>query len=197
MVGTILPVVYGARDRGHRSLAHWVHALASVFGAALFGFALGSLGQATRITPETAYAVTFSVAAGYVLRSLGLLRLPAPERSKQVPASWRAKLSPSAMASSYGAALGIGVLTHIWALSVYPILVWVTLGSNPIASALAWSAFGLGRALRVILIERRTQNVAQAFAISGGLERWSLLVRVADGLILSLVAGLFIGLLFL
>jgi hypothetical protein len=101
------------------------------------------------------------------------------------------------MASSYGAALGIGVLTHIWALSVYPILVWVTLGSNPIASALAWSAFGLGRALRVILIERRTQNVAQAFAISGGLERWSLLVRVADGLILSLVAGLFIGLLFL
>ena len=193
MVGSILPVVYGARQRGNRATAHWIHLGGSVLAAAAFGACLAAAGDVIGLSPALGAGIAASVAAAYVLRALDLVRIPAPERGKQVPAAWRVTLPANLTAALYGGALGVGVVTHIWALTMYPILTWVALGTLPIGGAIVWSAYGLGRALPVMVIERRTSNAAQAFAVSQDLDRWSRVIPILDGVALSAALGLFAG----
>jgi cytochrome c biogenesis protein CcdA len=97
------------------------------------------------------------------------------------------------MSAAYGLTLGAGIFTHIWVYSVYPILVWIALAAGPLAGLAAWSAFGLGRALPVVLIGSRTQSITEAFTVTRGLERWSQVVYVVDGVLLALTAGVLAG----
>lgn len=193
MVGSILPVVYGARQRGHRASDHWIHLVASVLGAAAFGAGLAFVGRLVGATDQVGAGIAGLVAAVYLLRALDVLRIPAPERGKQVPAAWRVTLPAKVTAALYGGALGLPVLTHIWALTMYPILIWLALGTTPLGAAIVWSAYGLGRALPLLVIQRRTTNAAQAFEISRLLDRWSRVIRVLDGVALSAAMGLFVG----
>lgn len=173
MVGSILPVVYGARQRGEAATAHWIHLVASVVAAGAFGAVLSTAGNLIGLDPPIGAGIAGLVAAAYVLRALDVFRTPAPERSKQVPARWRVTLPPNLTAALYGGTLGVGVLTHIWALTMYPILIWILLATGPMEGAIVWAAYGLGRALPVMVIERRTANADQAFAVSQALDRWS------------------------
>jgi cytochrome c biogenesis protein CcdA len=193
MVGTILPVVYGQRASGRPPLGHWLHLLSSVVGAALLGLTLGAVGGIVGLGRDAALSASLLVAGAYLVSALGLVRLPTPQRRQQVPTAWRGQLSPQIMSVSYGLALGAGVFTHIWVYSVYPILVWIALAAGPPTGLAAWSAFGLGRALPVVVIGARTRDIHEAFAATRRLERWSQIVYLVDGLLLAVIAGYLAG----
>ncbi len=193
MVGTILPVVYGQRASGELPIGHWLHLASSVVGAALLGTSLGALGAIVGLDSSVAAEVTAIVAIAYVAAALELVHLPAPERHAQVPAAWRAQYPPVVMSIGYGVTLGAGVFTHIWVYSFYPLLVWIFLAAGPWVGLLVWSAFGLGRALPVLVIGTRTTDIQEAFQATQRLEPWSQVVYVLDGLILALIAGYLLG----
>lgn len=194
MVGTIVPVVHGERASGHQPLAHLVHLAGSVLGAAALGLGLGFVGQYGRAGSAAATTATALVAAAYMASRLGLLQVPAPQRHVQVPASWRSRVGPYTMSFGYGLALGSGVLTHIWGYAAYPVLVWIALSAGPVGGLIAWSAFGLGRALPVVVIASRTRDIDATFAVATRLEIWSKAIRLVDALLLATAAGLFTAL---
>jgi cytochrome c biogenesis protein CcdA len=195
MVGTILPVVYGQRASGRLPVGHWLHLVSSVVGAAVLGYAIGAVGGVFRPDPALAAAVTLIVACAYLAASLGLVQIPTPQRRQQVPIAWRAQFGPAVMSVGYGLALGAGVFTHVWVYSFYPVLVWIALAGGPWAGLVVWSAFGLGRALPVVIIGARTRDIREAFQTTQGLEAWSSVVYILDGLLLALTAGYLLGVL--
>jgi hypothetical protein len=198
MVGTILPVVYGARSDGRAAKEQWLHLAGSFVAAAGLGLLLGWLGSiwfaGITGTPQVGYALTGLVAATYVLRELRLVPVPAPQRHHQVPAAWRFRFAPGAMAFLYGLGLGPGVFTHIWVSSFYVVLVWVFVSGSPALGLLTLGAFGIARAAPVVLLASRVSDIAAAFRITRRLEIWTEVVHLVDGLALSLAAGVLIGL---
>ena len=84
MVGTIIPIGHGERQRGRVPTAHWLHALGSVIGAASLGGLLGALGSVApwHVVPAVSavvpLVVTGLVGLLYALRELALVPVPAP-----------------------------------------------------------------------------------------------------------------------
>ena len=169
MIETITPAVCGSRRR--QRIALGAFALGALAASALVGGALGLLGAGLdrRATVPVAAALTALVA----LREAGLVRVPAPQLRFQVPERWRFELPVPVWAAGYGAGLGLGFATFqpfatFWAASAAA----VALG-RPLAGALAFSLFGVGRALMVVLPSRRERDPVAAV---------ELLVRVRPAL---------------
>lgn len=193
MVGTILPVVYGAELKHERSRVDLIHLMGSVGGGAIVGLVIGALGSLVHVSGSFVSVLVASIALAYSLRSLGYLPVPTPQFRRQVPASWRVDMTPNAMALAYGAALGSGVLTHVWANVAYPVMVWIGISGGPILGAVVWAGFGFGRAIPIVAIRHATSTIHGAFAVSTRLEAWSQVVRLVDGLVLAVLGGYFIG----
>jgi hypothetical protein len=199
MVGTILPVVYGARARGRAATAHWLHLAGSALAAAMFGSLLGWLGSSLSPTgvlgdPRIPYVAICAIAAIYVLRELRLLSIPGPELSRQVPAAWRFRFGPDMMSFLYGAGLGAGVLTHIWVSSFYIVVLWVFLVGDPWLGFATLGAFGIARAAPIVWLAIRLSDVEAAYRLSRDLETWTDAVHLVDGLVLAVSAGAFLAL---
>jgi len=157
MVGTICPMVHGARTKYEGNKVLLMYSIGSLAGAALTGGAAGVCG-ALLFSRFGSYRPLASDLAAflcilYVLDELGFIRLPHPQSHKRVPASWRLGNHQRA-AGSYGLALGIGVGTPIPFSAFYIAVVWCVLIGNPVVSALAFLGFGFGRALPLGLLSR-------------------------------------------
>jgi hypothetical protein len=193
MVGTIVPIVYGERSRGRIAVAHWLHLGGALVGAAAAGMVLGLLGWAIQSLAHTSPAVIVAaagtVALAYSLRELGLADVPMPQFHRQVPTSWRYRYPPNVAALLYGVGLGTGVATFVRVATLYVVLIWIVLVGDPVFGALAMLPFGAMRGLPIVWFGQTLNSLEEGFAMTTLLNRWGLVVHIANGLLLSWVGA--------
>jgi hypothetical protein len=132
--------LFGRRARQSTNVV--IHVLASAFGGALGGAAVGAVGAALTLERWRPWVV---LGAALLALRLGLRRPARPLGiHRQVPKYWGAKLGDSGAYAAWGVLLGLGVTTTI-PYSAYVLLVGVQLASGPILGAIAGAAFGAGR----------------------------------------------------
>lgn len=191
MVGTILPIVYGERKRRQPPVTLLLHMLGYILGAAVVGAVLAALGMALlRQTPSVIRNFPVFVATGLVSlvysgREFGLVPVPAPQFSRQVPHSWRLLFPPRIRALSYGLGLGVGLATRIPVSTFYVAAFWATFSGNPLRGSLAMTAFGVGRALPILLIDKTCDALSERPRLMRGLSRWEPVVHLVNGLALA------------
>ncbi len=157
MVGTILPIGYGARSRSQWSPAVIAFGAGAVGTGAIVGFGAAAGGRLV-LDPLNVQALTIATsgagvaALAYGLTDASLLNVPRLTTLRQVPSHWSRRYTPIVSSLFYGAGLGIGVLTRAPA-SFLALMLWCTLQGNPLAGAAAWAAYGLGRFLALVSVD--------------------------------------------
>ena len=183
MVETITPAGCGSRRRYRLALA--LFAIGAVGAAAGLGALLGLAGSALDRT--VALAVVAALALLAAARELGLLRVPVPTATGQVPERWRREWPLPAWSLAYGAGLGLGLLTRLPVTTFLVACAGALALGDPAVSAACLAPFGLGRALMVVL---PAIGAASPSAAVGRLASRARLVRPANGAVLIAVAVL-------
>lgn len=190
MVGTMVPIVYGARD--HREYGVVVsHTVGLIIGSLLLGiiawWMFGLVFGATRaVGGELVLSV---VAALYALHHLGVLLLPIPSLRWQVPARWRGSTRRGWVAFAYGLGLGVGLLTHVQAASLYFAGLLAAVSLNAAIAGLIMAAFGLARAFPLIVFVGRADSAERAFTLNDTVLDHRAAIATTNGVMLFLFAG--------
>ena len=165
MVETIAPVVYeGKRSRYYAAVV--VFAIGAVAAAALVGLVAGTLGMILGAPwGTTGWVVVAVVALIYVSRETFSLPIPVPDRHQQVPLWWRSFYSPRMTAVLYGFGLGLGYLTYLSFGTYFVVTIAALVSGDPLLGAALCAPFGLGRALSVVLANRRAAAEDRASGI--------------------------------
>jgi MFS family permease len=156
MLSSISP--FGERARASR---WWLTTTAYVVSSTLGGLALGYLAASVgALVPE---GWRWSP-AGFVLAALLLLvglaldlrlgGLSLPSWRRQVDEAWIGRYRGWVVGVGFGAQLGFGVVTIITSSTTYAVVVLSVLSGTPWAGALIGGAFGLVRALPLVLMVR-------------------------------------------
>ncbi|MQB00913.1 MAG: hypothetical protein GEU78_11585 [Actinobacteria bacterium] len=193
MVETITPVVHGGRNR-----RYWIsvvlHVVATTLTAAAFGGLLGGIGFLARAPwGPVGRALVVGIALLYAARELFGVRVPVPDRHRQVPEWWRTFYPPPVAATLYGIGLGVGFLTFLSFGTFVAVSVGAFLTADPARGALIVGPFGLARGLSVILAagardqEAASELVDRVQALAEG--RAARLVNGCALLAVALVAG--------
>ncbi len=158
MVETIAPVVHGdSRNRYRSTLA--LHALGATAASALVGFVAATLGLLLGAPwGEPGWFVLAGAALVYCVREIFSLPIPVPDRHQQVPLWWRSFYSPSVTAVLYGFGLGIGYLTYLSYGTYFVVTIAAFVSGNPLVGMVLCAPFGLGRALSVVIANRRVNE---------------------------------------
>ncbi len=147
MAGTIGSVV----NRANMPRLLRVHAVGLLLGATTMALALTLLGAVAQSTvrdlARPLAIVACVVLLGWALQALDRPGLPFPQRSWQVPEQWRYTLPPVVTAGAYGYLLGLGWLTYLVLPTFWLLVVGTFAAATLPVSALAWTAFALGRFL--------------------------------------------------
>lgn len=173
MLGSITPL--GQRARGFR---FWPTATAyvgaSALAGALVGTVLGGLGL------PLAHALPWPARTGVVaaLALLGLatdlriggLRLPTIHR--QVNEDWMLRYRGPVYGSGFGFQLGLGAATIVTTSAIYATLAAELLAGSPLLGAGIGLAFGLARALPILVVAR-VREPRELGRVQGMLQRWS------------------------
>lgn len=180
MVETITPVVHGgSRLRYLTSIA--LHTLGATLAAGVFGAALGGLGALLRAPWGRAGALAvLAVAVLYLLREVAGLRIPIPDRHRQVPDWWRNFYSPLVASLLYGLGLGIGFLTFLTYGTFVAVSVGAVASGDALVGALLCAPFGFARGIVVLVGARGVMGPVDDLAASA----WP---RVANALVLGAV----------
>ncbi|HUG87725.1 MAG TPA: MauE/DoxX family redox-associated membrane protein [Actinomycetota bacterium] len=191
MAATITPVVHGGRRTGW-AISVGLHALGAGLAAAAFGAVLGG-GGALLGGPwgGAGLTVVAAVAVAYAAREAFGLRVPIPERRRQVPEWWRGHLGPHPAALVYGLGLGVGFLTYLRHGTLVAVSALAIAAGDPALGALLLAPFGLARALALTAVAsaRTSEDVR---GVVDRLERiaTSPLPRAANGIALAALAAL-------
>jgi cytochrome c biogenesis protein CcdA len=167
MIGSIVPMVYGAPPSKPDRRPAISHALGTVIGASMLGISLGFLGAWLRPVPSPTQlsVVLFSAAAaGLALHEFGVVRLRLPYLRRQVPRSWRNRFPAGVVSFGYGWLLGVGVLTHVTVASLFLACVGAVLLGDPWLGAGIMAVFGVGRASPILWFGLLAGSRARAFA---------------------------------
>lgn len=146
MIFVIMPLVQGTSVLVPRALAYALAVI--VAAAALFG-AVALVGTPLAGGTATAWVLA-SVTLLCVFRELGVIRLPLPSRAWQVPREWM-RVGAYRSAVAYGAVMGVGFLTRAPFASYHVALIWAFLSGSPLHGAYIGVAFGMGRAVSLLL----------------------------------------------
>jgi hypothetical protein len=190
MVGTMVPIVYGARD--HRAYGVVVsHTVGLILGSLLLGvtawWTFGLVFGASRaVDGELVLSV---VAALYALHHLGALRLPIPSLRWQVPARWRGSKQRGWVAFAYGLGLGVGLLTHVQTASLYFAGLLAAVSPDAATAGFIMAAFGLARAIPLIVFVWRADSAERAFSLNDTVLRYRAVMATANGVMLFTLAG--------
>jgi len=191
MVGTMVPIVYGARDRRAYGVV-FSHTIGLIVGSVLLGVAvwrlLGLLVGAVDAFGVGSLVLTV-LAVLYALHHLGLLRLPIPTLRWQVPARWRGSTRRGWVAFAYGLGLGVGLLTHVQTASLYFAGLLAGLSANAAAAGLIMGSFGLARALPLIVFTWRANSAERAFSLNDAVLRHNAAMATANGVMLLMLSG--------
>jgi hypothetical protein len=199
MVGTIVSIVYGAGEWPARK-AIWAHLFGSIAGGLLLSFGAFVVAQAVSsagsMPPAAPMLIGSAIAAVYVPRELGILKVPYPQLRRQVPSWWHLAMKPGAYSFLYGVVLGTGVSVHIYTASFFPPLAYALADGGVRVSLVFGLSYGLGRGLAIMWIgwlgRRRGWRHTNEAALY--LEDRRALVRPANALILASAALLFMRL---
>jgi len=191
MVGTMVPIVYGARD--NRAYGVVVsHTAGLLIGSFLLGltlwWAFGLAFGASRAVGGGELVLSV-VAALYGLHHLGVVRLPIPSLRWQVPARWRGSRRRGWVAFAYGLGLGVGLLTHVQTASMYFAGLLAAVSLNAATAGFIMATFGLARALPLIVFVGRADSAGLAFAFNDTVLRHRAVMATANGVMLFLLAG--------
>jgi MFS family permease len=156
MLSSISP--FGERARASR---WWLTTTTYVVSSTLGGLALGYLAASVgALVPEG----WLWSPAGFVLAALLLLvglaldlrlgGLSLPSWRRQVDEAWIGRYRGWVVGVGFGAQLGFGVVTIITSSTTYAVVVLSVLSGTPWAGALIGGAFGLVRALPLVLMVR-------------------------------------------
>lgn len=156
MVETITPAGCGSRKRQLVALA--LFAAGAVVASAALGAALGLAGAA--IGAGAALGVALALAVLGALREAGVIRLPIPQSKRQVPERWRSELPLPVWSAGYGAGLGLGVLTYQPVATFWVACAAALALGRPVAGAVAFALYGVGRAAVLLLPARRGADPA-------------------------------------
>ncbi|HEY2913377.1 MAG TPA: sulfite exporter TauE/SafE family protein [Candidatus Angelobacter sp.] len=195
MVGTILPIVYGKRDRKPLELV--VYSVGSILGGICCGIVLGMLSPLAGRHAEGGRwlvgGLTGLVAITYALKEAGLVNVPSPQRTWQVQRGWM-RLKPIALpAGMFGFCLGLGLLTRINSC-LYPVVVWIVLTGSVVQGALVMGAFGLIRTLPLwIMYGRSLEGREHWKEYTETLGAWQPVARLVSACILIVIGALFLA----
>lgn len=182
MLTSITPLGERARSHDHR----WTVALytcASVLGGLTTGVVLGLLGRLPVPHRELLAAAACAVAAVLDL----LHRVPTGHR--QVDEDWLSRYRRWVWATGYGWQLGTGVTTVVTSGATYAWLALLVLQPSLLAALLVGAAFGLVRALPVVLARADSWDALRAAAAvlearSAPAARWTVAALLAGGAVL-------------
>lgn len=179
MVGTIGPIVHGAR-LGRRGGALYV--LASFGGAAATALGLTLVGST--LPTVVALAIGGTVASGYVVVYLISARVPTLWTSRQAPATWVSFRHPWRTMSIYGFIMGLGWATPIRAGSLLVLFATAAALRDPLGAVVLVGISSVSRALPVYWSTTRPQPAA----VLEHLAPWHWALELADALILAIAA---------
>ena len=168
---------------------------AAVLGGAITYGLLGWLGEVLLGAGGTlAYVVAALVAiAAAVAEARGTPIVPRVRR--QLPIGWRSSVPMPLASAGYGVLLGLGFTTFVLSYGVWALMgVSLALG-DPIAGLVIGIAFGVGRAVPIVVLaplaERPSgERACEAMAMRPGLLRGA---RAGDAVALLAVAAVLIG----
>jgi hypothetical protein len=158
MIETITPAVCGSRRRQRLALAGF--ALGAVCASLALGALLGLTGNL--LGAERAVLVVAALAVAAAAREAGILRIPLPQSRRQVPERWRAVLPLPVWSVGYGAGLGAGFVTFQPFATFWVACAAAVALARPLAAAVCFSFYGLGRALMVAWPRRWNEDATAA-----------------------------------
>jgi hypothetical protein len=154
MVETIAPVVHGD-NRSRYRVTLVLHALGAVLAAAMVGALAGTIGMVLGAPWGIwSFVAVGSVAMIYAVREITGLKIPIPDRHRQVPLWWRSFYSAPVAGFLYGLGIGVGYLTYLSFGTYVAVTVGAIAWGSPLLGAALGAPFGLGRALSVALANR-------------------------------------------
>jgi len=152
MVGTIGPVVHRATGiNGVMILGiHTFGYVASGIGTGFALYGVQRLAFGHMLNEKIGIGSVSVLALVYSIGESGIFRVPMPQFTAQVPASWQF-FSPGTMALLYGLGLGCGFATRITVSTFYVAAAWALVCDSPSSAGFTLGCFGLGRALPIWL----------------------------------------------
>jgi hypothetical protein len=173
-------------------------ACASFAPFAVLGGALtfGLLGAVGGLVGGGAFALGLGAAVALAAAVAEARGLPiVPQVRRQLPVGWRRSVPMPLAAAGYGVLLGLGFTTFVLSYGVWALMGIALAIGDPMAGLLLGVAFGIGRALPIVLLaplaDRPTgERACEAMAMRPGLYRGA---RVGDALALALVAVVLAG----
>jgi hypothetical protein len=172
MVETITPDVCGSRSRQAGALLFF--AFGALAASACVGAVLGLAGSRIGAWALPVAALFALVGAA---REGGFTRLPLPQSRRQVPEPWRFTLPLPAWAAGYGAGLGLGFLTYQPVATFWVACAAAVALGRPLAGAVCFAAYGVGRSLLLFLPLRRGSDATAIVEALAGRRRGVLRVN--------------------
>ena len=163
-------------------------------GALTFGLlaALGELiaGEAGTVAYVAAAVVALAAA---VAEARGVPIVPQVRR--QLPVGWRSSMPMPLAAAGYGVLLGLGFTTFVLSYGVWALMGIVLAVGDPLAGLVAGIAFGLGRAIPIVVLaplaDRPSgERACEAMTMNRG---WLRGARLGDAAALLALAAVLIG----
>jgi hypothetical protein len=200
MIATIGPLVQEARRQWWQSTLLFV--LGSAAGGAVTFGLLGCLGQFTlgEIRPAVLWTGFAAAAYMFALQELGSIKWALPGTTRSVPKNWWEDLGPSKGALAYGIGLGLGITTVVPFASFYSLALWAVLSANAEYAVALGLAYGVARALPVLLagvVLAPRRRVPDPRATVARIAEWGLrrgrFARRANGLADAALAGIAIA----
>lgn len=143
----------GERARNNRWVVTvGVYTAASAAVGAAAGAVLGGIGSLLSLTAVQRAGALAVIAALAVLADLGLL--PIPTIRRQVDEDWLHRYRGWVYGAGFGGQLGLGVVTIVTTATIYLTLAGELLSARPMTGVLIGGAFGLVRALPLLVAGR-------------------------------------------
>lgn len=194
MVGTILPVVNGARQVGSTLKLLSMYSLASIVGSSISGVLLAACGLS--LTKNLAGAdllplIFAAIALGLSVIELKFMKAALPQFKRQVPHAWRF-LRPSVMVSLYGGVLGLGFGTRITVATFYAVAFHAVISRDFLLAGAIFSLYGFGRSFPCWWL-RKPMKTLGFECLDASLSRYPQVVSVVNGLALAFVGSFVFG----